>query len=217
MSEQRAQIIGRLGDDCRRIGVSPSPRQLDALVRYAEMLAKWNRISNLVAASDLQAIVSTHVVDSLTAVPYVTGPKLADIGSGAGLPGLPIAIVREDLEVVLVESRARRVRFLSQVTIELGLDNVKVVPERVETWRPPAVIDCLVCRAYGSLAEFFTHTRHLQHRECRLVAMKGRYPAAEIEALAVPMAALEVHRVTSPNRTHRHIVTIECAPIGAPG
>lgn len=191
-------------------GAGLAGREIEALVKFAEMIAKWNRIANLVGSSSAPELVNNHLVDCLAAVPFIDGSRIVDVGSGAGLPGIVVAILRPQAEITLVEAHQRKSRFLHQVAIELDLGNVTVAANRIESWRPAAAVDCVVCRGYSSLAKFFDDTRALHHAGCRLIAMKGAVPEAEIAALDLDERALSVRALDVPGWSQRHLVTIDC-------
>ncbi|HJP35082.1 MAG TPA: 16S rRNA (guanine(527)-N(7))-methyltransferase RsmG [Gammaproteobacteria bacterium] len=187
--------------------------EVEALVKFAELIAKWNRITNLVASSLPAELIHRHIVDCLAVTPFLSGPRIVDVGSGAGLPGIVLAIMHPDSDVTLVESHQRKSRFLRQAAIELGLGNVTVVARRIEDWRAGQPVDCAVSRGYGSLSKFFDDTRALHRDGCRLVAMKGAEPTAEIVGLALAQAAVSVQLLTVPGWEHRHLVTIDCGKL----
>ena len=120
------------------MGLEPDPDRAHALLRFLALLARWNRVYNLTAVDDPDAMVQRHLLDSLAAVPFLSGATFLDVGSGAGLPGIPLAIWMPDRHFTLLDRSARKTRFLTQVKIELRLDNVQVVHSRVESWRPAA-------------------------------------------------------------------------------
>lgn len=187
-----------------------SDEDVTRLARYAELIAKWNRVTNLVAAAATAELAHTHIIDCLAAVPFIDGRHIVDVGSGAGLPGVVIAMLRPQSRVTLVESRQRKARFLRQAVIELGLNNTAVAAERIERWRPAQAVDCFVCRGYSSLQKFYDDTLRLHHPGCRLIALRGTYNDAELAALQLPHASIAVIPLTVPGWTHRHLVTIEC-------
>tara|TARA_R110002096_G_scaffold108922_2_gene238363 strand:+ start:667 stop:1326 length:660 start_codon:yes stop_codon:yes gene_type:complete len=189
-------------------GLALAPAQLTQLSAYGRLIEKWNRVVNLVGSGSIDAIVRAHLGDCLAAIPWIEGPRIADIGSGAGLPGLVIAIARPEYAVALVESRQRKCRFLRQAVIELGLANVTVFAARIEHWEAPREVDAVTCRGYSSLAKFFTDTRSLHRPGLRLYAMKGAIEDKEIAAVAVPRESIEVRRLHVPGWDHRHLVTI---------
>lgn len=155
---------------------------------YLVLLAKWNRVFNLTAVRDESAMVSQHLLDSLAVLPYLDSNStlirsLADVGSGGGLPGIPLAIARPQLTVELIEANHKKASFLQQAKIELKLDNVSIHCGRVEVFKPKALFDAVISRAFSSLADFVELAAHLLLPEGRLLAMKGIHPQEEIEQL----------------------------------
>jgi 16S rRNA (guanine527-N7)-methyltransferase len=155
----------------------------DKLLRYTDLLAKWNRTYNLTAIRDPLEMITHHLLDSLAVVPHLTIPgkaTLADVGSGAGLPGIPLAIARPEWHVTLNDANQKKAAFLRQAAIELSLANVEVYEGRVETWTPAIRFAVVISRAFAELAQFVRLCRHLVARDGLLAAMKGADPAAEI-------------------------------------
>jgi 16S rRNA (guanine527-N7)-methyltransferase len=165
------------------LGLDCGPRIVANLAAYLRLLEQWNRTYSLSGVDDALAMVARHLLDSLTLVPLVAGPRILDVGSGAGLPGLPLAMVRDDWHVTLLDSRGRKTRFLSHVVTRLGLSNVTVVQERVERYTPPEKFATLVARAFAALPEFLALTRPLWTPGMRLLVMKGRLAESELSAL----------------------------------
>ncbi|MFA7268518.1 MAG: 16S rRNA (guanine(527)-N(7))-methyltransferase RsmG [Sterolibacterium sp.] len=162
----------------------------EKLLGYLMLLSKWNRIYNLTAVRDEKAMISQHLLDSLAVLPHLTGDSfkiqtLADVGSGGGLPGIPLAIACPQLKVTLIESSHKKASFLQQAKIELGLPNVSVHCGRVEDFTPVGLFDAAITRAFSSLAEFVKHSAHLLVQGGRLIAMKGIYPQQEIAQLPI--------------------------------
>lgn len=157
------------------------------LLQYVALLAKWNRIYSLTAIRTQEQMVSYHLLDSLAILPHLPVPQaqpaLVDAGSGAGLPGIPLALARPAWRLTLVESSAKKAAFLRQAAIELGMDNVAVQEGRVEQWQPGRRFAVVVSRAFAGLAEFVAACRHLLAPHGVLAAMKGRDPRAELERL----------------------------------
>jgi len=191
-------------------GINLDQTQIDALSAYARLIAKWDRITNLVGSSTTDKLIEAHIGDCLMLVPHLDGRAIVDVGAGAGLPGIVIAIARPECSVILVERRGRKARFLTQTKIELGLENVTVVAERIENWRPDAAIDCVVCRGYSSLAGFYRDTQALHREGLKLCAMKGALNRAEIAELGLDDGAVEILPMKVPGWEHRHLVTISC-------
>ena len=176
------------------------------LMNYLALLAKWNRTYNLTAIDDPLRMVSHHLLDSLAVVshlPMPAVPSLADAGSGAGLPGIPLAVARPEWRVVLAESSEKKTAFLRQAALELGLRNVEVHQGRVEQWKPTARFAVVISRAFAELARFIAACRHLVAQGGVLAAMTGKVPAA-LEAncfvvrLHVPQLDAQRHLVLCP-------------------
>ena len=198
-------------------GVPLSEHQLEQLERYIAMVMSWGRVANLTGAGSALAFAREQVVDSLAVVPHVGHGRLLDVGSGNGLPGVVIAIARPDLAVTLLEPRAKRARFLTQVRIDIGLANVEVVCARVEDHRPAVRYDSLIARALAALPDFLAVTRGLRGPGTRLLAMKGQLLQAELEACALPAKALNIINLKVPGYAERHLVVIEGADAATEG
>jgi 16S rRNA (guanine527-N7)-methyltransferase len=180
------------------------PEANEKLMRYVALLEKWNRTYNLTAIRAPLEMVSHHLLDSLAVVPHLPMPAhaaLADVGSGAGLPGIPFAIARPDWRVTLNDSNQKKAAFLRQAAIELGLSNADVHEGRVEAWRPAAKFSVVISRAFAELAEFISACRHLVARGGVLAAMTGVAPQnaaeASVIALKVPLLDAQRHLVLS--------------------
>ncbi|GKW50030.1 16S rRNA (guanine(527)-N(7))-methyltransferase RsmG [Halomonas sp. NCCP-2165] len=176
-------IERRLDEGLARLELAVEPAQRDQLLALLALLHKWNRAYNLTAVRDPLAMVSRHLLDSAAVLPWVRGPRLLDVGAGPGLPGLVLAILAPQLEVSLLDSNGKKVRFQRQAVLELGLTNVTPVQARVEAHRD-APFDQLISRAFASLADFVTLTEGLLAEGGEWLAMKG--PAADEELEALP-------------------------------
>jgi 16S rRNA (guanine527-N7)-methyltransferase len=193
-----------------------APRRLLA---YLALLARWNRVHNLTALRDAERMVSHHLLDSLAVLPYVdalTGTAapaaLLDVGSGGGLPGIPLAIARPGMAVTLLDSVAKKAAFLNQVRAELALDNVRVVCGRVESFAPEAAFPLIISRAFARLGDFVSLTAHLLAPGGHWLAMKGRDPAAETADLPAGVRVAAVHALGVPEvDAPRHLVVLERA------
>jgi len=190
---------------------------LDAKARarflaHLELIAKWNRVHNLTAVRETEQMVVLHLLDSLSVLPYLEGAQsIVDVGSGAGLPGIPIAIARPLARVTLLDSSHKKCVFLQQAKTELALDNVEVVCDRVEKWRPAARFDAVISRAFSDLADFVSQAQHLVAPGGRLIAMKGVYPFEEI-ARVPATHRVEVLELKVPHlEARRHLVFVEAA------
>jgi 16S rRNA (guanine527-N7)-methyltransferase len=201
MTPQAALDRG-LGD----LSLALPPGARERLLDYMKLLVKWNRTYNLTAIRDPLAMVGHHLLDSLAVVPNLPlapNARLADAGSGAGLPGIPLAIARPDWRVALAETSQKKAAFLRQATIELGLQNVEVHEGRVEAWRPQPLFDAVISRAFAALAEFIAACRHLLAPSGLLAAMTGAAPATlqsgcKLIRLHVPLLDAQRHLVLCP-------------------
>jgi 16S rRNA (guanine527-N7)-methyltransferase len=178
----------------------------ERLLGYVALLVKWNRTYNLTAIRDPHAMVAHHLLDSLAVLPHLPlaeRARLADAGSGAGLPGIPLAIARPRWRVALIESSQKKAAFLRQAAIELALDNVEVHEGRVEAWRPQPLLDLAISRAFAALTEFIAACRHLVRPGGTLAAMRGAAPASldaqcTLIRLRVPQLDAQRHLVLCP-------------------
>jgi 16S rRNA (guanine527-N7)-methyltransferase len=180
------------------------------LLAYLTLLEKWNRVYNLTAVRDAERMVSHHLLDSLAAVPSFKGRTVLDVGSGGGLPGIPLAIARPELQVTLIDSIAKKTAFLLQAKAELGLVNVQVVTSRVEDFRPEAKFDVITSRAFSDLKVFVELTRHLLVPGGHWLAMKGVLPHEEIVLLPDWVKVSANHALAVPGlEASRHLIVLE--------
>ncbi len=166
-----------------RLGLSEDRVKLEKLLNFIELIAKWNKIYNLTAIRDKQEMVKRHILDSLAISPYIRGQRLIDIGTGAGLPGIPLAIFHTEKQFVLLDSNAKKTRFVQQVILELKLSNVSVHQGRVEDFKPKIGFDTVTCRAFSSMDNIARLTRHLFNENGLLLAMKAQKRDEELNAL----------------------------------
>jgi 16S rRNA (guanine527-N7)-methyltransferase len=166
------------------LGLSLDAAVVDRLLAYLALLSRWNRAYNLTAVDEPMAMVDRHLVDSLSILPWLDGTVILDAGTGAGLPGVPLAIASPDRHFVLVDSNGKKVRFLRQVRRELGLDNIEPVHARLEAFEPDRPPDQVVARALAPLPRLVEQLGHLLAGGARLLAMKGRLEDDECAAVA---------------------------------
>ena len=186
--------------------------QLRRLAGFLELLAKWNRAYNLTAVDDPEEMVTLHVLDSLTAMDFLHGVSVLDVGSGAGLPGIPLAIMDPVRQFTLLDSGGKKIRFLRHVLVELALGNARADEARAESYQPALPFDTVICRAFTDLRGFVQRCAGLVAADGRLVAMKGRYPEAELAAIPAGWQATAVEPVQVPGiDARRHIVVLERA------
>ena len=178
-----SRLDSALGEAFGRSQGCVTAAQRRALAEYVMLLAQWNRACNLTAVRDPFAMIDRHVLDSLTVLDFLIGNRLLDAGTGAGLPGLVLAIVRPDLRCTLLDSVRKKTRFCAHAAMTLGLDNVEVVPERLDAHRPPHRYTTVVSRAAFSIVDLVAGARPLLDTPGRIVAMKGPRPEAELDTL----------------------------------
>jgi 16S rRNA (guanine527-N7)-methyltransferase len=206
LEAQIAEGLAAMGIDL------PAPARA-RLAQHLELIAKWNRVHNLTAVRETEQMVVLHLLDSLAALPHLEGAEtILDVGTGPGLPGIPLAIARPEARVTLLDSSHKKCAFLQQAKTELALDNVSVVCDRVEQWKPEAKFDAVVSRAFSDLGDFVTQARHLVAPGGRLLAMKGVYPFDEIARVPVTHRVARVLELHVPKLdAKRHLVFVEAA------
>ncbi len=173
----------RICNGVAQLSLSLSDHQVDLLVRYVELLAKWNKAYNLTAVRDPLEMVSRHIIDSLSIASHVEGKNILDVGSGPGLPGIPLAIVFPEKRITTLDSNGKKTRFMTQAKMELELDNLTVVNSRVESYQPDSLFDAITSRAFSSLVDMVQGTKHLLDKSGVYLAMKGLYPEIELNEL----------------------------------
>ena len=195
-------------------GLAALPLELDRhcqqkLIDYLQLLVKWNRAYNLTAVRQPEQMVTRHLLDSLAIGPYLQGPRILDVGTGAGLPGIPLALAYPDYQFTLLDSNGKKIRFVVQAVAELGLRNVDVVQSRVEAYQPVSRFDTITARAYSSIEELVNQTASLLANDGQYLIMKGAYPLAEVEALPAGYYLEAIHPLQVPNLdAERHLLVV---------
>jgi 16S rRNA (guanine527-N7)-methyltransferase len=198
----------QLANGIRQMGLVVSEQAQQQLLQYLALLQKWNKVYNLTAVRNPQEMVTLHLLDSLSVLPYVKGPRLLDVGSGAGLPGIVIAICRPEVQVTTIDTVQKKTIFMRQVKGELGLENLSVVHARVEEHYPQQSYDQVISRAFSEIALLMQLTRHLIAKRGEWLAMKGLVPTQELEGLAVKPKAILPLRVAG-LEAQRHLVIFD--------
>lgn len=186
-----------------------SLEQQNQLVSLLEQLHKWNRAYNLTSVRDPNEMLIRHILDSIVVSPYLHGKRVIDVGTGPGLPGLPLAILNPDIEFVLLDSLGKRISFIRQVIHLLKLENVTAVQSRVEAYKSEVCFDSIVSRAFASLADMLSWCHHLLSDKGRFVALKGQIDSAEFDQVKPPFEVGETYPVDVPKLdAARHVVIL---------
>lgn len=203
-------ISEQLAAGLKELGIELSETQQGKLLDYLDLLLKWNRVYNLTAISDHKSGVVRHLLDSLAVAPHVDGEQLLDVGSGGGLPGIPLAIVYPDKHFTLLDSNSKKTRFLVQAKGELGLDNLNVVHSRIEEFNPERPFDTILSRAFASLKDIITLTGRLLDGDGRVMAMKGQIDRAEIAEIPQDYQVDKMIELSVPGleQEQRHLLII---------
>jgi 16S rRNA (guanine527-N7)-methyltransferase len=180
----------------------------DKLIEYLFLLQKWNKIHNLTAITELNQMITHHLLDSLAIAPFINGNNILDVGSGAGLPGIPLALIFPQKKFTLLDSNNKKIRFLTYIIATLKLTNVTAEHVRAEKFHPITKFDCIVARAVGSLHAIISITRHLIKASGTLLVMKGKRPEHELVEIE-PTLTVQTHTITVPNLgEQRHLISI---------
>lgn len=203
-------LQAKLQQGLQQAGIDlPEPVQ-HKLLDYLALLQKWNKVHNLTAVRDPEEMVTLHLLDSLSVLPHIKAKRLLDVGSGAGLPGIPLALCLPGLQVTVMDSSHKKASFMRQAKAELGIANLEVVCGRVENFRPEQLYDVVISRAFSDLAEFVVLTRHLCAPGAEWLAMKGVYPYDELAQLEIQPAQVIPLKVPG-LQAQRHLVFLKAA------
>lgn len=179
------------------------------LMAYLNLMQTWNRVFNLTAITKPLDAIYLHLIDSLVIQPYLHGHRLLDVGTGAGLPGIPLAIAHPEQQWVLLDKNNKKTRFLTQVIAELKLSNVEVVQSRCENFHPTPCFDSILSRAFGNIRLFVETTKHLLCQDGILIAMKGKYPKEELDTIPNSFKLMDVTHLTIKGMNiERHLIRI---------
>lgn len=185
-------------------------KQQSTLMKYVDLLNKWNKTYNLTAVRKPDQMVTRHIIDSLSICPYLRGKRILDVGTGAGLPGIPLATVYPERQFTLLDSNNKKTRFVTQAISELELSNIDVVQSRVENFQTPELFDTIITRAYSAIGDMVKQTSHLLAADGVFLAMKGTNPLAEFDGLASNYRVEENHIIKVPGLDEeRHLLEIK--------
>ena len=197
MGEQEIELLHQAAGE---IGINLSKQQIDQLIRYVNLIEKWNRAYNLTAVRGRQELLTRHILESLAIAPFIVGERRVDVGTGAGLPGVPLAIADPQSQYVLMDSNGKKTRFLFEVKRQLGLSNIEVETIRVENWRPVQPVDTVITRAFADLATTVERIDHVLSDQGVLFAMKTENASYELEALPRGMEQSACRDIAVPGR-----------------
>ncbi|MGH8249736.1 MAG: 16S rRNA (guanine(527)-N(7))-methyltransferase RsmG [Steroidobacteraceae bacterium] len=201
-------LQARLLAGAQELGIALEAGQAERLLRLVAELRDWNTRMNLTAITGPADIVDKHLLDSLTLRPHLHGRRIADVGSGAGFPGLPLALVDPAREFTLIEATGKKLRFIEHAIETLGIGNAGAVGERAEAYRPQKPFDCVIARALGRIGDFLRVAAHLCARDGRMLAMKGRHPTDELAALPRGWRVGAVHDLRVPGLAAARCVVV---------
>ena len=203
-------LLHKLKQGLQALCISYHAGQLQQIQRFVSLLQQWNSVYNLVADSSTDVVLVRHIFDSLSISPYIAGDHVLDLGSGAGFPGLPLAVFHPDTDFILLDSNGRKTRFLWQAKQALGLERVAIEHCRMEHYQSARRIDIVTCRAVASLPDMVKKSAAMLATGSRLLAMKGRYPEQEIKALPPACRVIDVQQLTVPGTdATRHLIRLE--------
>jgi 16S rRNA (guanine527-N7)-methyltransferase len=183
MLEQDKKLLSQIEDGLKSLSISSIS---ETLFLYLHLLNKWNDAYNLTAIRQVSEMVNKHLIDSLAILPWIKGKRIIDVGTGAGLPGIPLAIAKPDLQFVLLDSNGKKTRFLHEVKRQLHLNNIEIVQNRVENYQPELGFDTVLSRAFSSLEQMILWTQHLIAPKGIWLAMKGKIPKDELGSIQYP-------------------------------
>ena len=197
MGEQEIELLHQAAGE---IGINLSKQQIDQLISYVNLIEKWNRAYNLTGVRGRQELLTRHILESLAIAPFIVGERRVDVGTGAGLPGVPLAIADPQSQYVLMDSNGKKTRFLFEVKRQLGLSNIEVETTRVENWRPVQPVDTVITRAFADLATTVERIDHVLSDQGVLFAMKTENASYELHALPRGMEQAACRDIAVPGR-----------------
>ena len=209
MSGSKLQKQDQLKLGLERLHLSCNEKQINQLLNYLDLLERWNKAYNLTAIRDPFEMINLHLLDSLAISVELQGDRFIDVGTGPGLPGIPLAIMNQNKNFTLLDSNGKKTRFLFQTKLELGLDNISEVNQRVQDFHPKQTYDCVLSRAFSSLGDMVENCHHLLNQNGYFLAMKGKLPQTELRELPKNYKVEKLHSINVPGvEGQRHLIKI---------
>jgi|TARA_B110001450_G_scaffold255562_1_gene283446 16S rRNA (guanine527-N7)-methyltransferase len=209
MSGSKLQKQDQLKLGLERLHLSCNEKQINQLLNYLDLLERWNKAYNLTAIRDPFDMINLHLLDSLAISVELQGDRFIDVGTGPGLPGIPLAIMNQNKNFTLLDSNGKKTRFLFQTKLELGLDNISEVNQRVQDFHPKQTYDCVLSRAFSSLGDMVENCHHLLNQNGYFLAMKGKLPQTELRELPKNYKVEKLHSINVPGvEGQRHLIKI---------
>ena len=209
MSGSKLQKQDQLKLGLERLHLSCNEKQINQLLNYLDLLGRWNKAYNLTAIRDPFDMINLHLLDSLAISVELQGDRFIDVGTGPGLPGIPLAIMNQNKNFTLLDSNGKKTRFLFQTKLELGLDNISEVNQRVQDFHPKQTYDCVLSRAFSSLGDMVENCHHLLNQNGYFLAMKGKLPQTELRELPKNYKVEKLHSINVPGvEGQRHLIKI---------
>lgn len=205
-----SELLASLNTYLVKMDLSVEQSKAEKLVGFVQLMDKWNKAYNLTSVRDPKEMLIKHIVDSVVVAPQITGKHYIDVGTGPGLPGIPLAIMLPDTKFVLLDSLGKRIRFIKQVVHELGLTNVQAVQSRVEEFHQHVPYDGVLSRAFASIKDMLHWCQHLVDSQGTFLALKGQFPAEELDEIPANFKVCEVVKLEVPGLdAQRHLVKIQ--------
>ena len=209
MSGSKLQKQDQLKLGLERLHLSCNEKQINQLLNYLDLLERWNKAYNLTAIRDPFDMINLHLLDSLAISVELQGDRFIDVGTGPGLPGIPLAIMNQNKNFTLLDSNGKKTRFLFQTKLELGLDNISEVNQRVQDFHTKQTYDCVLSRAFSSLGDMVENCHHLLNQNGYFLAMKGKLPQTELRELPKNYKVEKLHSINVPGvEGQRHLIKI---------
>lgn len=204
-----AKLLASLQQHLASLSLEVDAGKQHDLIAFVQLIDKWNKAYNLTSVRDPQEMLVKHILDSIVVAPHLKGQHFIDVGTGPGLPGIPLAIMLPQCQFVLLDSLGKRIRFIKQAAHELGLTNIVAVQSRVEEFVPSRPFDGVLSRAFASVKDMLHWCQHLVDSQGVFIALKGQFPADEIQQMPPQFRLGEVIRLEVPGlQAERHLVTI---------